>query len=156
MSAFQPTETDRRILAELARDARLGYKELAERVGIPTSTCHGRVRLLEQHGVIRGYRADVSPGVSDSAVDALIRVSVQPTDRSMIPRLSEALRAVPGVQQVFLVGGDTDLVVHVRCPNVAALRALIAAHLGSNPHLAQTHTSLVFEHLPGLDPLWHE
>lgn len=66
MNRIQPEaarldDTDRRILRELARDGRLSYKELAARTGVPVSTCHGRVRALEEAGVIRGYRADIDP-----------------------------------------------------------------------------------------------
>src|SRR5713226_5342543 len=54
-------DIDRRIVHELARDARLPNNALADRVGIAPSTCLGRVRALRDRGVIRGYHADVDP-----------------------------------------------------------------------------------------------
>jgi len=59
MNGFRLTEVDRSILRELARDGRLPYKELAARVGLPVSTCHGRVRALEEAGAIRGLEPAV-------------------------------------------------------------------------------------------------
>ncbi|MFY9865091.1 MAG: winged helix-turn-helix transcriptional regulator, partial [Trebonia sp.] len=50
-------ETDRRIVLELARDARLPNNTLARLAGIAPSTCLGRVRALRERGVIRGYHA---------------------------------------------------------------------------------------------------
>src|SRR5215218_8022261 len=48
---------DRRMLAALQENGRLTATELAEKVGLTTSPCLRRLRLLEEAGVIRGYTA---------------------------------------------------------------------------------------------------
>ena len=152
METVQLTDVDRRILNVLALHGRLPYKELAVQVGIPTSTCHGRVQALEERGVIRGYRVEIDPDAMGCGVSAMIMVRIHSHERSRVNTLSDELRRIPGVQQIFLIGGDKDLVLHVSCESVQALRALIAEHLGSHPALTQTQTHLVFEHLVGLSP----
>lgn len=146
-------DADRRILGALALDGRLPYKELSARTGIPVSTCHGRVRALEEAGVIRGYRADIDPVAAGFDVQALITLTVHASQRNRVPELWAVLRAIPGAQNVFLLGGDRDLVLHVACPSVAALKQLIEKHLGSNPAFDQTRTQIVFEHARGADPV---
>ena len=47
-------DVDRRLLALLHADARMSNSALADAVGIAASTCHGRVRRLQDLGVIRG------------------------------------------------------------------------------------------------------
>ena len=84
---FTVTDGDRRILHELSRDGRLSNKELAARVGLPPSTCHGRVRLLEDAGVIRGYRAVVDPQAAGAAISALVSVAVLDHARSQVTDL---------------------------------------------------------------------
>lgn len=153
MERLQLSDIDRRIVTALSQFGRLPYKDLAAEVGIPTSTCHGRVRALEERGVIRGYRAEIAPEAVGQAVSALIMLRVHAHQRDLVPMLTKDLRSIPGVQQLFLIGGDKDLVVHVACSSVQALRSLISEHLGSNAALAQTQTQLVFEHLVGLTPL---
>src|SRR3546814_900202 len=54
-------DIDRRILTALHDDARMSNSALAELVGIAPSTCHGRVRRLQDLGVIRGFYADIDP-----------------------------------------------------------------------------------------------
>lgn len=153
LSSVHLTDIDRKIVTALARHGRLPYKELATQVGIPTSTCHGRVQALEERGVIRGYQADIDAEALGQAVSALILVAVRADQRDQVPVLAEELRSVPGVQQVFLIGGEKDLVLHVACESVSALRMLIAEHLSNRPALAQTQTQIVFEHLSGLQPV---
>ena len=53
--------TDRELLRLLQSDARMPNSELAQRVGIAASTCHGRLRRLVDLGIIRGFFADVDP-----------------------------------------------------------------------------------------------
>ena len=48
---------DLKILRELQADARLPNLVLAERIGLSPSPCSRRVKLLEERGVIEGYRA---------------------------------------------------------------------------------------------------
>ena len=149
---FTVTDGDRRILHELSRDGRLSNKELAARVGLPPSTCHGRVRLLEDAGVIRGYRAVVDPQVAGAAISALVSVAVLDHARSQVTDLVPLMRALPGVQQVFLLGGDRDLVIHVAVADVPALREFIRVNIGAHPDLGQSQTHLVFEHAVGVAP----
>ena len=53
--------TDWRLLAELQRDGRATYAELARAVAMSPSAVAERVRRLEEAGVIAGYRATVDP-----------------------------------------------------------------------------------------------
>jgi len=46
---------DRKILAELDRNARTGYSELGKKIRIAKETVKYRIRQLEKRGIIRGY-----------------------------------------------------------------------------------------------------
>ena len=152
MNAIQLSEVDQRIVDTLATHGQLPYKELADRVGIPVSTCHGRVRALEARGVIRGYRVEIDPEALGRSVAALIMVGVQGHHRDRVTEIAAEVRKIPGVQQLFLIGGERDMIVHVACESVPALRAMLAKHFGSNPALAQTSTQILFDHLAGANP----
>ena len=69
--------TDRELLRLLQGDARMTNNELAQRVGIAPSTCHGRVRRLIDSGVIRGFFADVDPAAVGRPLRAMVAVSLQ-------------------------------------------------------------------------------
>src|SRR5690348_7445231 len=53
--------TDRAIIEQRRRDARLANTELADRVGLTPSPCLRRVRRLENEGIILGYHARIAP-----------------------------------------------------------------------------------------------
>src|SRR5919202_3107339 len=77
-------DVDRRILTALHADARMSNSALADLVGIAASTCHGRVRRLQELGVIRGFYADIDPAALGLHLQAMISVSLQSSARGRI------------------------------------------------------------------------
>jgi Lrp/AsnC family leucine-responsive transcriptional regulator len=66
--------TDWRLLAELQKDGRSSYAELARAVAMSPSAVAERIRRLEDAGVIAGYRADLDPERVGLQVMAFIRL----------------------------------------------------------------------------------
>ncbi|MFC3740838.1 Lrp/AsnC family transcriptional regulator [Paractinoplanes deccanensis] len=66
--------TDWRLLAELQRDGRSSYADLARAVAMSASAVAERVRRLEEAGVIAGYRAEVDPERVGLHVMAFVRL----------------------------------------------------------------------------------
>ncbi len=140
-------DTDRRILALLAADARMPNNALAERAGIAPSTCLGRVRALRESGVIRGYHADIDPSALGRPIQAMIAVRLQPHSRGHLSEFSARVQRLPGVLSVFFLAGAMDFHIHVAAENTGSLRDFVVDNLSANPDVAFTETSLIFEHL---------
>jgi DNA-binding Lrp family transcriptional regulator len=140
-------EVDRRLLRELAADARLPNNALAERVGIAPSTCLGRVRALRQAGVIRGYHADVDPAALDRPIQAMISVRLQSHARGHIPAFMAKIAKLPEVLNVFFLGGADDFHVHIAATSTDNLRDFVVVNLSGDPDVALTETNLIFDHI---------
>jgi len=139
-------ELDRRIVRELARDARLPNNALAERVGIAPSTCLGRVRSLRERGVIRGYHADVDQAALGRPLQAMIAVRLQSHARGRIRGFVARVAGLPEVLNVFFLAGKDDFLLHVAAASTASLRDFVET-LSSNADVSYTETSLIFEHI---------
>ena len=144
-------EIDRRIVLELARDARLPNNTLAQRVGVAPSTCLARVRALRDRGVIRGYHADVDPAALGRPLQAMIAVRLQATARGHIRRFVADVARRGEVLNVFFLAGKDDFLLHVAAASTDSLRVFVE-DLSSDADVAYTETSLIFEHVrAGLD-----
>jgi DNA-binding Lrp family transcriptional regulator len=139
-------EIDRRIVAELARDARLPNNVLAERAGVAPSTCLGRVRALRERGVIRGYHADIDPAALGRSLQALIAVRLQSSARGHIRTFAAEVARLDAVLDVYFLGGKDDFLLHVAEASSDDLRDFVE-NLSDNPDVAYTETSLIFEHV---------
>lgn len=140
-------DADLAILQQLNSDARTPNNLLASRAGLAPSTCLGRVRALQRAGIIRGFHADIDARLLGMQVAAMVSIMVRPDARGELLESARALQALPEVQDVFVLGGTPDILVHVICPSVEALRDFVAEHLGTKAAYASTQTNLVFEHL---------
>ncbi|WP_248763357.1 Lrp/AsnC family transcriptional regulator [Pseudarthrobacter sp. SSS035] len=141
------------ILRELSDDARTPNNVLARRAGLAPSTCLNRVRALREAGVIRGFHADISLGSLGLDVGALISINVHAQARKNMLELARGLRDLPETLNVFVLGGEHDLLLHVACASTGDLRDFVAAHLGSNQSFVNTQTTLIFEHLQPVPPV---
>jgi DNA-binding Lrp family transcriptional regulator len=144
---------DRRILTALHADARMSNNALAELVGIAPSTCHGRVRRLQELGVIRGFYADIDPAAIGLTLQAMISVSLQSNARGKILSFIQHIRRKPQVMDVYFLAGADDFILHVAARNTDDLRSFVVENLNADADVAGTQTSLIFEHLRGASPL---
>lgn len=139
-------ETDRTILRELARDARLPNNTLAQRAGIAPSTCLARVRSLRERGVIRGYHADIDPAALGWLLQAMVAVRLQGGARGHLRSFVAGMARRPEVLNVFFLAGKDDFLLHVAAASSQALRDFVE-RLSANADIAYTETSLIFEHV---------
>ena len=146
-------DIDRRILTALHADARMSNSALAELVGIAPSTCHGRVRRLQDLGVIRGFYADIDPAAIGLNLQAMISVSLQSNARGKIRNFIGQIRRKPQVMDVYFLAGADDFILHVAARDTDDLRSFVVENLNADADVAGTQTSLIFEHLRGASPL---
>ncbi|AFM16854.1 transcriptional regulator [Mycolicibacterium chubuense NBB4] len=146
-------EVDRRILTALHADARIPNSALAELVGIAASTCHGRVRRLQELGVIRGFYTDIDPAAIGLTLQAMISVSLQASSRGKIRNFIGQIRRKPQVMDVYFLAGADDFILHVAARDTDDLRSFVVENLNADADVAGTQTSLIFEHLRGASPL---
>jgi DNA-binding Lrp family transcriptional regulator len=146
-------DIDRRILTALHADARMSNNALAELVGIAPSTCHGRVRRLQELGVIRGFYADIDPAAIGLTLQAMISVSLQSNARGKIRNFIAHIRSRPQVMDVYFLAGADDFILHVAARDTDDLRSFVVENLNADADVAGTQTSLIFEHLRGASPL---
>jgi DNA-binding Lrp family transcriptional regulator len=146
-------DVDRRILNALHDDARIPNSVLADMVGIAASTCHGRLRRLQDIGVIRGFYTDVDPAAIGRPLQAMISVSLQSKARGRIRHFIHEIRKRAQVIDVYFLAGAEDFILHVAARDTDDLRSFVVENLNADPDVAGTQTSLIFEHLRGGAPL---
>ncbi|AYY14931.1 Lrp/AsnC family transcriptional regulator [Actinobacteria bacterium YIM 96077] len=135
---------DWRILAILQDDASITNKALAERVGLPTSSCHERVRRLRRTGVITGVRAVVDPAAVGRGLQAIIAVQLRPHSRDLVDVFTSAVLALPETIALYNVSGPEDYFLHVAVANSTDLQRIIVDHLATRPEVGHCQTHLIF------------
>jgi DNA-binding Lrp family transcriptional regulator len=131
---------DRAILSVLRDSARAAYVDIAKNVGVTERTVRTRMRRMEEEGVIRGYTVREA-GIG---LTALIRLKVGPGTE--IGTLAGEFAGWSGVECVFEISGDADLVAVVHVDDTVALRDMLdKMWLAAPGDISSTQTELVLE-----------
>jgi DNA-binding Lrp family transcriptional regulator len=116
-------DVDHRIVRALVANGRATFLELGERVGLSASAAKRRFDRLLKSGAVRGFTAQVDPGVLGWGTEAYVEVyckgTVSPAE------LRRSLELIPEVVGACTVTGAADALLHLLAEDVAHLeRAL--------------------------------
>lgn len=118
--AFRIDDTDRKILAELQRDAAQSLDEIAKNVGSSKTPVWNRIKKLRDAGVIgqQTVMLDAEALGFEACFFVLIRTSEHEADWQA--KFLKALRDRPEVQEAHRLAGDIDYILKVRVANARA------------------------------------
>ncbi len=135
---------DFEIIDHLQKDARLSNKELAAKIGLAASSCHTRVRALQDAGVLKTFHALVDESSLGVGQQALYFVSLSHHSRNCCEQFMEDMMRLPQVTTVYQISGQTDFVVHVMAKDTAALRDFALDHITIRNEVNRIETSIIF------------
>jgi Lrp/AsnC family leucine-responsive transcriptional regulator len=136
---------NRRILAELVANARLPMSELAERVGLSKTPVTQRVRQMEEAGLITGYRAMLSPLKLGLTHVTYVEVRMSDTRQVALDRFNAAVRAIPEVEECYMIAGGFDYLLKVRSRDMMHFRQILAEKISALPFLHATSSYVAME-----------
>jgi Lrp/AsnC family leucine-responsive transcriptional regulator len=128
--------TDRRILEELATDARLTLAELGRRVNLSPPAARERLQRLERTGVIKGYHAEIDATALGYPLTAIVRV--RPAARQL-PKIQELAASIPEVSECHRITGEDCFFLKIHLRSLDELDGVLDQFLVHG----QTTTSLV-------------
>ncbi len=130
--------TDRRILRELDRDARMPTAMIAHRLGLARGTVQARLEKLSSSGALRAHSARVTPAALGRPVGASLQVEL---DQHQISEAVAALADIPEVLECFAPAGNTDLLLRVVAESPDDLYR-VSEEIRLCPGIRRTSTSL--------------
>ena len=137
-------QIDRRILAELQRDASLSVEQLAQKINLSRNACWRRMRRLEDDGFVRARVALVDAEKVGLGLSAFVFVRTSSHDPGWLKRFRDAVAAFPEIVGVYRTSGDLDYVLRVRVADVKSYDRLYQRLIAKVP-LADVSASFVME-----------
>lgn len=111
---------DEKIINILKADSRKAFVEIAQEVGLSESAVRRRIKNLADNGTIKKFTIEI--GVSNKT-SAITLISVSPsTDTS---KVSEKLKSLKGVDVVYEITGQYDIVAIVSAPTITEINKCI-------------------------------
>lgn len=131
---------DRRIIAELQRNARATNTEIAARLDVARTTVHERIRKMEERGEIAGYSVVLRDSSDEGKVQVVVLLDVQQKETA---RILQRLESYPEIRSCLSINGEFDLLLSAEAPRIEDLDILVD-ELGVIPGVLRTNTFVVF------------
>lgn len=102
----RPDEYDIRIIELLKENARMGYTEIGEKVGLSRVAVKNRIDGLEKCGIIKGYRVKLDMTASPNRVRFILDIEVMP---DQLEAYAEEISHEKRIRQIYLGTGTGRL-----------------------------------------------
>lgn len=119
------------ILQNLQIDGRMSNIDLAKAVGLSPSACLRRVQDLERRGILKGYRAIISPKALGKDVVVFVMVGLNAHLKKDSQAFEAAMNQAPEVQECHNITGSVEYLLRVEVADLAAYKSFHADRLGT-------------------------
>ncbi|MDF2443625.1 MAG: hypothetical protein JWR01_1828 [Subtercola sp.] len=135
---------DFRIIDLLKLNARTGYGDIGQVIGLSASAVKRRIDRLIADGIIRGFTVLLDTSldckVTEAYVELFCRGTVAPAE------LKRILSGVPEVVDAGTVTGSADAIVHMRSRDIPSLE-LALERVRIAPNVDHTRSAIVLSNL---------
>lgn len=135
---------DRHLLQLLQTQGDLSNQELSEKVGLSPSPCSRRVKVLQDSGLIEGYRAHLNAKKLGLNLLALIQISMDRHTPERFDAFEASARRCPEILECYLITGQSaDYVLKVIVKDMEAYQQFLLGTLTRIDGVTGVHSSFV-------------
>lgn len=135
-----------RLLYLLETNPRLSNAELAVMLGVTEKQVEEQIRLYEESGVIKGYRALIDKNKAHAqTVTALIEIKVQPKFGHGFDEVAERIARLDEVESLYLISGGYDLCCIVEDKSFEEVAMFVVKRLSPLEDVVSTATNFILK-----------
>lgn len=123
LSGYKIDKTDKQIITYLSMDARMPYTEIAQKIGVSVGTVHGRVRKLEDAGIIKGATLIIDYLKLGYTFIAYVGIFIRETHNS--DDVIKELYKIPEVTIANIPSGQFSIFGKIRCKDTQDAKRVI-------------------------------
>lgn len=135
-----------KLLNLIEKNPRLSNKEIAVMLGTDEKEVEEKIRLYEDTGVIKGYRAMIDKDKARSqTVTALIEIKVHPKFEHGFDEVAQQISSLEEVESVYLMSGGFDLCCMVTDKSFQEVALFVASRLAPMESVMSTATHFILK-----------
>ncbi|MFG1419447.1 Lrp/AsnC family transcriptional regulator [Xanthobacter sp. V0B-10] len=113
-------QIDRKIVAELMRDATQTVAQVADKVGLSQTPCWKRIQKLEASGVLMHRVAIADPAKLGLGLAVFVGIEAPDHTKEWRESFIHVVDGMPEVLEVYRMAGEMDYLLRVAMPDMAA------------------------------------
>lgn len=136
---------DRKILAEMQKDATLPQNELGARVNLSAAAVNRRLRRLMEVGAITQCTATIAPAAVGYGLSIITTVEVESEQIDLLDDMKRTFARCPQVQQCYYVAGEWDFVLVLAVKDMDQYNSLTRSLLFGNNNVKRFKTLVAMD-----------
>jgi len=143
-------EKDFQILRLLQTNCKATTKEIARKVKSPITTVFAKIKRMEQHGIIKHYKAVLDAEKLGKGTTAFILASFSYRKKDESEKIisqreiAKEIARFPEAQEVHIITGDWDILIKVKAKSVDEIGKFVIDKLRRVNGIEKTLTCMVF------------
>lgn len=133
------------ILKQLEENAKTSVQELSESLNLTKTPIYERIKRLEKHGYIQGYRADLNPKKVNKGMTVFCFVSLDVQKIEQINNFRNAVKEIDEVYECYLMGGSNDFLLKVMVADLDEYHHFSSGKLATLNNVSQIKSSFVLD-----------
>lgn len=136
-------EVDFRILEFLSADGRSTDVALGEQLGLSSTAVARRRRIMEEAGIITGYRAQLSLEALGFSGVVIVMVELRSQAEQILNEFEQEVIKCPSMSYCGFISGDTDFILIVHVSSLDEYDTIYRKELSNLPHVAKIRSSFI-------------
>lgn len=131
---------DRKILRALQKESNRPIAELAKEIGLSTSACHRRIKLLEENKTITGYAARIDRNALGLKLQVFVEITLNSQSREVLEAFENSVARFEDILECHLTSGHADYILRVVARDMNDYADIHRDCLARLPHVASMQT----------------
>ena len=138
---------ERRILAELQRDASQTNAQIAEKVGLSAYPCWRRIERLEREGFIKARIAIIDRKKVGLNAHIFAQVKLNAHGRAHLDEFAEAIGNFEEVLEAYVLMGSVDFMLRIVAKDIEAYERFFFDKLSRLPGIQEINSTVALSEL---------
>lgn len=134
---------DLSILRYVMQNAQTSYAELGKKLFVSPATVHGRVRKMEEAGIVKGTRMVVD--LPSLGFDVIAFIGIYLRESSLYDSVAREMRKIPQVVRLNYTTGTYSMFAEIVCRDITELRHVLHDQLQKVKGIERTETLISLE-----------
>lgn len=136
-------DVDFRLLELLSADGRCTDVALGEQLGLSSTAVARRRRIMEDGGVISGYRAHLSFGALGFSGAVMVMIELRSQTEQVLNEFEREVIKCQSISYCGFISGDTDFMLIVHVSSLDEYDTIHRKELSNLPHVAKIRSSFI-------------
>jgi len=136
---------DRKIVAELMRDATLPIAQIADKAGLSQTPAWKRIQKLEASGVLTARVALADPAKLGFGLTVFVGIEAPDHSSDWREDFARAVEGIPEIMEVYRMAGEMDYLLRILVRDMEHYARFLRDTLLAHPAVQDCKTSFVLE-----------